>query len=254
MPARDKIRERIKTVITKEKPLFEQVSSSILSQIGKREYDIGSRLPSEEQYRNRYKVSRHTVREALRKLEGEGYIYKIQGKGAFLAKKKVSYDVSKKTQFSQSVLDTGLATSSKLLGISAIYADENVELRERLGINKTQRAWALEIIRYINGVPFIYSTSYLPEHRFPGLDGHINGRSFSLYKLLGEKYRVNDITRTSSVFEVGIPGREDISILQISRAIPLMIVRSRAKDGGENVIEYCVSRFRGDMASLKVTF
>lgn len=241
-------------MITKEKPLFEQVSNSILGQIEKREYDIGFRLPSEDEYRNKYKVSRHTVREALRKLETEGYIYKIQGKGSFLAQKKVSYNVSKKTQFSQSVLDTGLATSSRLLGISAIYAYENGELMEKLGINKMQRVWALEILRFINRAPFIYSTSYLPEHMFPGLNTHINGKSFSLYSLLQEKYRVTGITRTSSVFEAGIPGREDVSILKISKAIPLMIVKSRAKDAGENVIEYCVSRFRGDMASLKVTF
>jgi DNA-binding GntR family transcriptional regulator len=241
-------------VITKDRPLFEQVSNSILGQIEKREYDIGSRLPSEDEYRNKYKVSRHTVREALRKLEIEGYIYKVQGKGSFLAKNKVSYDVSKKTQFSQSVLDTGLATSSRLLGISAIYADENSELMEKLGIDKTQKVWALEILRFINRVPFIYSTAYLPEHMFPGLDRHINGRSFSLYRLLQEKYQTAGITRTSSVFEVGLPGRQDILLLQISRAIPLMTVKSRAKDNEENVIEYCVSRFRGDMASLKVTF
>lgn len=241
-------------MITKEKPLFEQVSNLMLSQIEKREYDVGARLPSEEQYRNKYRVSRHTIREALRKLEGEGYIYRIQGKGAFLAKKKVSYDVSKKTQFSQSVLDTSLATSSRLLGVSLIYADEDGEITEKLEINRTQKVWALDIIRYINMVPFIYTTSYLPESRFPGLDGHLNGKLFSLYKLLGEKYGILSINRTSSVFEVGIPGREEISALQISKTIPIMLVKSRARDGGGNVIEYCVSRFRGDMASLKVTF
>jgi DNA-binding GntR family transcriptional regulator len=241
-------------MIAKEKPLFELVSGSILSQIEKREYNVGFKLPSEEQFRNKYKVSRHTVREALRKLEGEGYIYKIQGKGAFLAKKKVSYNVSKKTQFSTSVLDTGLATSSRLLGITSIYADEKSELREKLEINIKQKVWALEIIRYINDIPFIYSISYLPERRFKGLNKHINGKSFSLYKLLREKYSVSNITRTSSVFEVGIPEREDISALQISKSIPLMIVKSRAKDSNETVVEYCVSRFRGDMASLEVTF
>ncbi len=241
-------------MITKEKPLFEQVSGSILSQIEKREYNVGFKLPSEEQYKNKYKVSRHTVREALRKLEGEGYIYKIQGKGAFLAKKKVSYNVSNKTQFSTSVLDTSLATSSRLLGITSIYADENSELREKLEINIKQKVWALEIIRFINETPFIYSTSYLPERRFKGLNKHINGKSFSLYKLLREEYSVSNITRTSSVFEVGIPAREDISALQISKSIPLMIVKSRAKDDMETMVEYCVSRFRGDMASLKVTF
>lgn len=241
-------------MITKEKPLFEQVSGSILTQLGKREYGIGSRLPSEEEYRNKYRVSRHTVREALRKLEGEGYIYRIQGKGAFLAKKKVSYNVSKKTQFSQSVLDTGLATSSKILGISSIYADEKDELMEKLEVGRKQKVWALEILRFINEAPFIYSTSYLPESRFTGLDRHLTGRSFSLYKLLQENYAVSGITRTSSVFEVGIPGREEISVLQISKTIPLMIVKSRAKDANETMVEFCVSRFRGDMASLEVTF
>ena len=138
--------------------------------------------------------------------------------------------------------------------ITSIYADENSELREKLEINIKQKVWALEIIRFINETPFIYSTSYLPERRFKGLNKHINGKSFSLYKLLREEYSVSNITRTSSVFEVGIPAREDISALQISKSIPLMIVKSRAKDDSETMVEYCVSRFRGDMASLKVTF
>jgi DNA-binding GntR family transcriptional regulator len=241
-------------MITARRPLFEQVSGLILSQIEKREYNIGFKLPSEEEYRNKYKVSRSTVREALRKLEGEGYIYRIQGKGAFLARNKVSYDVSKKTQFSQSILDTNLATDSKLLRISVIYADENSELSEKLEIDKMQKVWVLEILRFIDEAPFIYSTSFLPENRFPGLNEYLAKTSFSLYKVLKEKYEVDSIIRSSSVFEVGIPEREDISLLQISKTIPVMIVKSRAKDGHEKVIEYCVSRFRGDMTSLKVTF
>lgn len=48
----------------------------------------GDQLPSENEIANQFKVSRHTVRQALTYLVQEGWIYKERGKGSFFSNKK----------------------------------------------------------------------------------------------------------------------------------------------------------------------
>ncbi len=47
------------------------------------EYQMGDKMPSENELAAVYQVSRHTVRKALELLEREGYVYAIRGKGTF---------------------------------------------------------------------------------------------------------------------------------------------------------------------------
>ncbi len=60
--------------------------------------------------------------------------------------------------------------------------------------------------------------------------------------------------RTSSTFEVSMPENTDMDILQISPKIPLLVVKSTAKDQNREVVEYCITKFRGDICSIAVDF
>lgn len=68
-------------------PLYQQISSDILSRISSGEWEIGMQLPSEFQLCEEYGSSRVTLRQALTKLEYEGFIEKNRGKGTFVKTK-----------------------------------------------------------------------------------------------------------------------------------------------------------------------
>ena len=65
-------------------PLHAQVASSIKSLISDGIYAPGALLPSEREMCDKYGVSRTTIRETLRQLEGEGLIRKVAGRGIFV--------------------------------------------------------------------------------------------------------------------------------------------------------------------------
>ncbi len=62
-------------------PLYRQVSGALKEEILRGVYPVGSLLPTEIQLRERFGVSRHTVREALRLLREGGLVASRRGSG-----------------------------------------------------------------------------------------------------------------------------------------------------------------------------
>lgn len=66
-------------------PLYLQVASNLRTAIRRQIYPVGSRMPTEEALCARFKVSRHTIREALRELRAEGVITSSPGSRPIVA-------------------------------------------------------------------------------------------------------------------------------------------------------------------------
>ena len=229
---------------------YQQLSALFMKQIAAGIFPSGSQLPTEIEISRKYKLNRHTVRRALEVMEQEGLVYRLRGKGTFVADKKIPYRVSTKTQFSASILEAGFTPQASLINSYELSADR--ELAGRLEINLRERVTVLEILRYADKLPYCFTLSYLPVHKYPGLT-EVLPESFSLYHVFQEHFGV-EARRVSSTFEVGLPERADSEMLRISPNIPLLIVKSVARDQHGTVAEFCRSKFRGDFCSITLDF
>lgn len=75
-------------------PLYIQLMNIIIYKIEHFMHE-DDQLDSEREICQKYDVSRTTVRQALDELEKKKYIYKVQGKGNFIAPKIVAQDLIK---------------------------------------------------------------------------------------------------------------------------------------------------------------
>ena len=229
---------------------YQQLSALFMKQIAAGVFPSGAQLPTEMEISRKYKLNRHTVRRALEVLEQEGLIYRLRGKGTFVTEQKIPYRVSTKTQFTTAILEAGFTPKARLLQSYKLRADQ--ELADRLELELGEKVTVLEILRYIDELPFCFTLSYLPAQKFPGLPALLS-ESFSLYQVLAQHFGV-EARRVSSTFEVEMPEKADLEILRLSPGIPLLIVKSLAKDQQGKVVEFCSSRFRGDFCSLTIDF
>ncbi|NYT26034.1 GntR family transcriptional regulator [Alcaligenaceae bacterium] len=62
-------------------PLYRQIVQHLRNDIIRGAYPVGTQLPTEEDLAERFAVSRHTVREALRQLRADGLVSSRQGSG-----------------------------------------------------------------------------------------------------------------------------------------------------------------------------
>lgn len=65
--------------------LYELVAEEVEKAILDGQYEIGSRLPSEQNLADQFEVSRNVVREALKVLQERGLVQVLDGSGAFVA-------------------------------------------------------------------------------------------------------------------------------------------------------------------------
>lgn len=67
------------------KPIYLQLAEKIHGDIASGVHSPDSQLPTEEVLSKEYEVSRITIRNTLKKLEKEGLIYRVHGKGTFIS-------------------------------------------------------------------------------------------------------------------------------------------------------------------------
>ena len=78
----------------KTKPKYYCFKEQIVQRIREGFYPPGKLIPSEVDFSAEFKISRNTVRQALKELETEGYLYRQRGKGTIV--KKINSSTSKK--------------------------------------------------------------------------------------------------------------------------------------------------------------
>lgn len=126
----------------------------------------GTPVPPERTLAAEFDTSRTTVRQALQELVVEGRLERIQGKGTFVAKPKVSQALQL-TSYTEDMRAQGLEPTSQLLDIGYITADDT--LAELLDISAGGRVLRIERLRLASGEPMAIETTHLSAKRFPAL-------------------------------------------------------------------------------------
>jgi GntR family transcriptional regulator len=113
-------------------PLYVQIADRIGDLIDRERLGPGTALPSEAELRDRLRVSRATIRQALQRLELGGRVERHQGRGTFVAVPALERALPELTSFTEHLASKGLASSSRLVGY------ERVE-RRRAGGRRSKR-------------------------------------------------------------------------------------------------------------------
>jgi GntR family transcriptional regulator len=169
-------RSRIRT------PRFVEVRGEVLTDLAET-YQPGDRLPSEPELATAYGVSRPTIREVLRSLEGDGLVRRVHGVGTFVTQ-------APSTVTSRFDLDLGVteavAAAHQQLGVEVVTATieeapEAIARRLELGGDRAV-LWIERVIR-VNDVAAAHVIDAVPA----GVVAAARYVSGSVYRFLEER-------------------------------------------------------------------
>jgi GntR family transcriptional regulator len=219
-------------------PKHRQLRDILLSLIDS-ELTPDSPIPSERDLVTRFNVSRATVREAVGRLVSEGRLYRVRGKGTFVAAPRVESQLHL-ASFTEDMRRRGHKPSTIVLG-----ADESIPpppARAALSLTNTDRAYRIERLRSADGAPMAHEVSWLPAGPLPGLLEH--DLAGSVYAILARDYgRLLDSAAQTVWAEGADPLRS--RVLRVPPAAPLLVFRRTSYASGRPM-EHVTSWYRAD--------
>ncbi|MCH0538288.1 GntR family transcriptional regulator [Streptomyces sp. MUM 203J] len=201
----------------------------------------GTPVPPERTLATEFDTSRTTVRQALQELVVEGRLERIQGKGTFVAKPKVSQALQL-TSYTEDMRAQGLEPTSQLLDIGYVTADDTLAVL--LDIQPGGRVLRIERLRLASGEPMAIETTHLSAKRFPALRRSL-AKYTSLYTALAEVYDVR-LAEAEETIETSLATPREAGLLGTDVGLPMLMLSRHSYDEQGAPVEWVRSVYRGD--------
>jgi DNA-binding GntR family transcriptional regulator len=205
-----------------------------------------SPLPSEAQLCDEFGVSRMTARAAVQRLVQDGLVYRVPGRGTFVAPARANRTAGHVLSFSDEMRRKGRVPSSRVIERRRRRATD-VEER-RLGVGEVV---VLRRVRLADGKPLVLERAVFPADRVSGaLEGDLEHAS--LFETLASAGLVP--TRGTAALAAEPAGAEDARLLRVRKGAPLLVERRLIHDQDGKPLELTESRYVGARYGIDVDF
>lgn len=218
----------------------------ILREAAREQLFAHSPVGSERVLMARYGVSRATVRAAVGQLASEGVLYRVHGKGTFVAADRVESQLHL-ASFTEDMRRRGLEPMTRVLDVTVCTPPAHQAGALRLGSG--ERCWRLERLRIAGGEAMALEVGWFPESLLPGLDEH--DLTQSLYTLFSEVYGLGVDSAQQTVWAEPADDRQ-VRLMKLPAGIALLAFR-RTSSAGQLAVEHTLSWYRGDRYQVNMS-
>lgn len=148
-------------------PYYLRIRDHFASLIERGSLVSGEKLPSERKLKDRFRITRVTVRRALMQLETEGLIYREKRRGWFVSPPRLRYDPTMNVSFTESVMAQGRVPGTIVLSKERISATSWES--EHLNVPIGAPVYLIRRIRLVDARPVLIEHIHVDAARCPGL-------------------------------------------------------------------------------------
>lgn len=236
---------------TSEVPLYKQLENYIVSQIRIGTFKEGDKMISENEICQLFDISRTTVRQAMSGLYDKGVIARVRGKGTFVAKEKIHFNINSLFYFTPSIMSLGLEPSSDILCCEVITPTEDIRDKLKL-VDDKQKVFCLKRVRKADNIPVSLDVAYMPYYLCQGIE-NINFEHRSLFNVQEKIYQLTPKYANSNIEAILIDDPQTAELLGCenhSAAFNIQLTY-HLEDG--SIMEYTNTITRADKCSFQLT-
>lgn len=205
----------------------------------------GSALPSESELMQRFDVSRNTVRRALGQLEQEKRIIRRRGSGSYARRvPQAAFSAESVAAVLHDFVAGKAHSSSRLIRVQPASTPEFVRRKDpRFG----DKSLLVQRCRSFRNGPFMFSTSYIPEH----LGARLTRRQLARHVVLSALEALGSAAKTAEqVVTAMLADAFAARHLGVEPASALLCVHRLIRDDADRAIEHQTHLFRPDRMQL----
>jgi GntR family transcriptional regulator len=225
-------------------PKYFQLVNILRHKIEDGEWSPYQTIPSERQMEEMYNISRTTIREAIAILIRQGYLFREQGKGTFVAPQKLQKSMLDLTSFTEDMRARGFEPGQKILSLGRVKPPVKVLQALELPL-ETESLFRTERIRLADGKSIGLQTSYLSLPNGEDISREELEHIGSLYTILLEKFNLIP-TEAEETIESTLASPEEAALLETAEGSPLLLSARTLWDQNRRPLEYVKILYRGD--------
>jgi GntR family transcriptional regulator len=225
-------------------PRYYEIEQSLRGRVAALE--AHSSLPSESQLCQEFGVSRMTARAAVQRLVQDGLVYRVPGRGTFVAATRANRTAGHVLSFSDEMRRKGRVPTSRVIERRERKATDEEE--RRLGVHDVV---VLRRVRLADGQPLALERAVFPAGRVgAALGGDLETGS------LFEALAASGLAPTSgrAVLAAEAATAEDARYLRVRKGAPLLVERRLIHDQQGDPLELTESRYVGSRYGIDVDF
>ncbi|HWL11735.1 MAG TPA: GntR family transcriptional regulator [Ureibacillus sp.] len=232
-------------------PLYKQIKDILIHELRTNEADASRPFSTEQELVERFRVSRAPVRQALKELANEGYVYRERAKGTFpvqeLPVRPLGLELGGLVAF---LREQGIDCNSKILDLDRVLPTDNLRSISRLD----SRELALRISRLIllKEEPLVWTQTYLfvPDEFNPSVQEL--EESESVFVLLQNDQGTYVARGDHQIYASGAT-KEDAEILNLEVGEPVLVMETKLYTRNDIVIGWRRAVHRADEYKLSFT-
>jgi len=233
--------------MAKQLPIYEVIKRHIVDQISSGVWPEEYRTPSENALVAEFSVSRMTVNRALRELTDEGWLYRVQGLGTFVKKRKVQSELFEIKNIAAEIRERGgdYSCDIKLLAAHGVEGT----IAQMMGVAEGAEVFHSIIIHKENGIPIQLADRYVNPELVPGyLEVDFMDMTPNEYLSL-----IAPLGKVEHILEVIMPDLETQKSLNITAFEPCLLLNRRTWSQ-DQIISYALLTHPGSRYKMGVNF
>lgn len=197
------------------------ITDALLTEIQGGRYKLGDLLPSEPELSQRFGVSRHTIRAALRSLQELGLVAGEKGIGTRVKQTRPVSRYSHGFSSAEDLLQYATTTQVRVLDKTEVAVDK--AMAERFGCKAGEHWWRVRTARKdpVTNAVVAYSEIYIPLAFGAALQGLSRSRQ-PIFSLIVQRFGVTISEIRQEISCIASVTKEEAQFLQVPEGSPAM--------------------------------
>ncbi len=232
---------------TQEK-LYIQLTRLFLEQITSGSWQLGQKIPTEDELCRKYDVSKITIRQAINNLVSDGYLMKIQGKGTFVTSVLPVVGIAMKTTLTEEMFGKEVKVEKEIL----FRGIQDPPLDARVYLKTDDKVFYMLFRRTVNGEAAYLEESFIPRRMLPDIE-EPEIPSGSFYLFLQEK-SVKKIFKVMQTIDISHISGEYARYLALSEGTPVLVLHRLLLGSDDSPVAYTRFLGRSDRYKFQTEF